>query len=116
MAELDGVRTTHTWVPDIALRLDPAPLDVEVEPIDTGYLVTVTATSLARDITLLADRLDPAATVDLGLVTLPAGSTATFHVRTAVPDLADALTAPPVLRSANEVSRSSADALAGSAR
>ena len=57
--------------------------------------MTVTATSLARDVALLVDRADADATVDEALVALPAGESATFHVRTSRPDLADALTARP---------------------
>ena len=53
---------------------------------------------------LLADRLDPAAAVDLGLVTLPAGAKATFHVVSAVPELKKALIGRTVLRSANALS------------
>ena len=49
--------------------------------------MTVTATSLARDVTLLVDRADPDATVDESLITLPAGRSATLHVRSARPDL-----------------------------
>ena len=44
--------------------------------------MTVTARSLARDVTLLADRAAADATVDDALVTLTAGQSATFRVRT----------------------------------
>ncbi|MGV8966871.1 MAG: glycoside hydrolase family 2 protein [Cellulomonas sp.] len=103
VAELGGARTVHTWAPDVDLDLRPEPLVASVEGVDGGYRVTVTATSLALDVTLLVDRLDPAADVDLGLVTLPAGATATFRVTSAVPGLEGALTGPAVLRSANDL-------------
>ena len=71
--------------------------------------MTVTATSLARDVTLLVDRADPDATVDESLITLPAGRSATFHVRSDPRRTSPtALTRAPVLRSANEVSRTRA--------
>ncbi|WP_029291429.1 glycoside hydrolase family 2 protein [Cellulomonas sp. HZM] len=103
VAELDGVREVHTWVEDVELRLDPATADVRVTRTGDGYDVTVVARSLVRDLTLLVDRLDPAATVDAALVTLPAGSTATLRVRTDVDGLEAALAATPVLRSANDL-------------
>ena len=79
------------------------PLDVEVMRTDDGYAVKVTARSFARDVTLLADRAAADATVDDALVTLPAGQSATFRVRTSVANLEQALDRPPVLRTANDL-------------
>ncbi|HEY5516239.1 MAG TPA: glycoside hydrolase family 2 protein [Pengzhenrongella sp.] len=98
----------HTWVEDVALHLDPAPLEATVVPFDDGYRVEVRARSLARDVTLLVDRLDPMARVDDALVTLPAGTSATFTVRTTAQLTAAELTGPLVLRSANDLARSRA--------
>jgi beta-mannosidase len=106
VAELDGVRTVHTWAEDLALRLDPTPLEATVTPFDDGYRVEVRARSLARDVTLLVDRLDPMARVDDALVTLPAGTSATFTVHTTAQLTAAELTGPLVLRSANDLARS----------
>ena len=108
VAELDGARTVHTWVEDVALHLDPAPLEATVVPFDDGYRVEVRARSLARDVTLLVDRLDPTARVDYALVTLPAGTSATFTVHTTAQLTAAELTGPLVLRSANDLARSRA--------
>lgn len=110
VAELGDVRTAHTWLDDVELDLAPSPVRTSVERVADGYLVTLTATSLARDVTLLADRADPDACVDESLVTLPAGASTTVHVRSTRTDLADALVRTPVLRSANEVSRTRAPA------
>ena len=44
----------------------------------------VTARTLQRDVTLLADKVDPAAVVDDAMITLLAGESATFHVRSEV--------------------------------
>jgi len=70
-----------------------------------GYAVQVTAHSLARDVTLLADRAAADATVDKALVTLIAGQNATFQVRTNTADLEQTLGGPPVLRTANDLQR-----------
>ncbi len=103
VAELDTARTVHTWVEDIELALDPDALVTSAEANEDGYLVAVTARSLAKDITLLVDRLDPDASVDCGLVTLPAGASATFQVHSSLPGLAQALLGPTVLRTANDL-------------
>ncbi len=103
VVRLDDQRAVHVWREDVDLRLDPSPLTASAAPVAGGYEVTVRARSLARDVTLLVDRLDPAATVDDALVDLAAGTSVTFRVRTdAALDL-DALTSRPVLRSANDV-------------
>ncbi|MGW6132587.1 glycoside hydrolase family 2 protein [Cellulomonas sp. NPDC055163] len=103
VARLDGVSTVHTWVEDVDLALDPAPLEATVTGVEGGYRVDVVARSLARDITVLADRVDPAATVDEALVTLPAGGRASFRVRTTARLSAADLTDPAVLRTANDL-------------
>ncbi|HWJ85575.1 MAG TPA: glycoside hydrolase family 2 TIM barrel-domain containing protein, partial [Cellulomonas sp.] len=103
VAVLDGVRTVHTWVDDVALHLDAAPFDASVEVVDGGYVVVVTARSLVKDLTLHVDRLDPTATVDAALVTLPAGATARVRVRTDRRGLEGALVVAPVLRTANDL-------------
>ena len=68
--------------------------------------MTVTARSLALDVTLLADRAAADATVDDALVTLPAGESATFRVRTSVRNLEHVLDRQPVLRTANDLQHS----------
>ena len=103
VVELGECRTVHTWAEDVDLALDPAPLDVSVVAEPGGYRVEVTARSLAEDVTLLVDRVDPDAVVDDALVTLPAGAGAVFHVRTTVTGAETDLAGPPVLRCANDV-------------
>jgi beta-mannosidase len=93
----------HTFVEDIELALDPKPVDVEVMETEDGYAVTVLARSLARDVTLLADRAAADATVDDALVTLTAGQSTTFRVRTNASELEQSLDRPPVLRTANDL-------------
>ncbi len=100
---LDHARHVHTWVEDVDLDLDPAPLTGSVTPTQDGYEVEVVARSLAKDVTLLVDRLDPAARVDDALVTLPAGARARFRVRTSAQLNPQDLLRVPVLRTANDV-------------
>ena len=103
VVRLGDLQAVHPWAEDIDLDLDPAPLRASATPVQDGYRVDVTATSLARDVTLLVDRLDPDAHVDVALVDIPAGSTASFHVRTRGTFDPAELTRAPVLRSANDV-------------
>ncbi|WP_456788577.1 glycoside hydrolase family 2 protein [Cellulomonas sp. P5_C5] len=103
VVRLGGLQTAHTWVEDVDLSLDPDALRATVMPVQDGYRVDVHATSFARDVTLLVDRLDPDAVVDTALVDIAAGATASFHVRTRGAFDPEALTRAPVLRSANDV-------------
>ena len=102
-ARLDDLNRAHTFVEDVDLAMDPNPLDTEVMPTTDGFAVKVTARSFARDVTLMADRAAADATVDDALVTLPAGHSATFRVRTSTRNLEQALDGPPVLRTDNDL-------------
>jgi len=73
--------------------------------VDGGYSVHVTATTLVRELSLLADRVHPDARVDDMLVTLLPGESVTFLVTGPDGLPADVFTAPPVLRSANDLRR-----------
>ena len=88
---------------DPALALDAAAVTAVAEVTGDGYEVTVTARTLAKDVTLLVDRVHAAAWVDRGLVTLLPGESAVFRVR--APGGLDpaAFTTAPVLRSANDL-------------
>jgi beta-mannosidase len=103
VARFDTLTSVHTFVEDIELALDPSPLDAEVMPTEDGFAVNVTARSFARDVTLMADRAAADAIVDDALVTLPAGQSTTFHVRTSARELEQPLDRPPVLRTANDL-------------
>ena len=73
-----------------------------MEAIEGGYRIDVRATSFARDVAVLADRVAPDAVVDEMLVPMLAGESRSFVVRTDT-RLADpaVLAGPLVLRSAN---------------
>ncbi|GAA5183692.1 glycoside hydrolase family 2 protein [Rugosimonospora acidiphila] len=74
-----------------------------VEEAGDTVLVTVSAQTILRDLTLFPDRLDPAASVDEALVTLLPGESATFTVRGSRSLPADQLRDRPVLRCVNDV-------------
>ncbi len=103
VARLADLARVHTFVEDIELAFEPDPIEVDVIEAEDGYAVTVTARSLARDVTLLVDQAAKDATVDDALITLTAGQSTTFHVRTTAHSIGQALARPPVLRSANDL-------------
>ncbi|WP_051388827.1 glycoside hydrolase family 2 protein [Arthrobacter sp. 35W] len=78
-----------------------------------GYELAVTAADLTRDLSLLIDKVDPAARVNTMLVDLLPGETAVFHITTGskmtVADLID----PDVLRSANQLVKAGPSAVTG---
>ncbi|HZF92894.1 glycoside hydrolase family 2 protein [Streptomyces sp.] len=77
VAEADGVRAWRFPAPDREIPY-PRP-DFEVALAPGG--IEVTARTLVRDLLLQADRLDPAARADRGLVTLLPGERVTIGVR-----------------------------------
>lgn len=72
-----------------------------VDRADDGFDVTVTAEALVRQAFLAVDGLDPAATVDEGLVTLLPGESAVFRVRGV--DVLDEAAVRGALRTANDL-------------
>ncbi|MGW2894592.1 glycoside hydrolase family 2 protein [Streptomyces sp. NPDC001212] len=71
-----GLRALHFPVPDREFLFPRPEFDVSVAP----DAVTVTARTLVRDLLFQADRLDPAARADTGLVTLLPGERVTIGV------------------------------------
>ncbi|WP_458106586.1 glycoside hydrolase family 2 protein [Arthrobacter sp. R3-55] len=106
----------HTFVEDVDLQLNPAPLEASAKAVAGGYEITVKAHSLVRDITLHVDRVDPAASVDHALVSLPAGAEWTFKVSSDVEGLDPAeFISSAVLRTANDLRAVPTKALASTA-
>jgi len=101
VADLDELRVIHLFAEDADLAYEPAPVTAHVSRTDSGYAITVTATSFARDVAVLADRVAPDAVVDDMLVDLLPGESRTFAVRTSATVPLDGFTAPEVLRCAN---------------
>ena len=85
--------------------LPAASTEVAAQRTDDGWAVDVTAGTLVRDLTLLVDRIDPAAETDEALVTLLPGETARFTVRGATDADAAAFSDRLVLRSTNDLIR-----------
>ncbi|WP_371668588.1 glycoside hydrolase family 2 protein [Streptomyces sp. NBC_00289] len=77
VADVDGLRALHFPAADREIPY-PRP-EFEVALVPGG--ITVTAHTLVRDLLLQADRLDPRARADRGLVTLLPGETVTIGVR-----------------------------------
>jgi len=78
-------------------------LTVETARVAGGTEVTVTASTLVRDLSLLADKVHPDAYTEDGLITLLPGESTTLLVRHTQPIDTAALTSPRVLRTANEL-------------
>jgi beta-mannosidase len=103
VADAGSHRAVHLFAEDYDLAYDQDNLRVEVDPVDGGYDVTVTASSFVRDLALLADRVAPDATVDHMLIDLLPGESFTFAVTTTATVDPSAFSAPEVLRSANSL-------------
>ncbi|WP_216094440.1 glycoside hydrolase family 2 protein [Jiangella alba] len=97
-------RATAFLAEDVELSLPRASYDVAVQPSDDGVVVEVTARTLLRDLTLLADRLAPDAVVDEQLTTLLPGETTRLRVR--LPsggEVSPSSLTAPVVRTANDL-------------
>ncbi|WP_199424012.1 glycoside hydrolase family 2 protein [Actinotalea solisilvae] len=97
------VRTVHVWAEDVELAYEPAALEAAVAAVDGGFVVTVTARTLVRDLALLVDKVDPRGSVDDQLITLLPGETRLLTVRSALGGDGRRLVSPEVLRSANSL-------------
>jgi beta-mannosidase len=102
VAELEGFeRAILNPVEPLEQQLPGDSLRATAEAVEGGVLVVVNADAYTRDVFLQVDRVDPAATVDRGLVTLLPGESATFRVTTtAVPE---EFLGPLVLRTLNDL-------------
>lgn len=98
-----GTRTVFDFAEVVDQALARSPLSTSVTATADGAVVTVTATSYARDVSLFPDRVDPAARVDDGLVSLLAGESVTFTVTGAPGIDPEALVGPLVLRHAGSL-------------
>ncbi|MFF8764391.1 glycoside hydrolase family 2 protein [Nocardiopsis dassonvillei] len=103
VATTRDARLVRPFREDVHLSYDPDALTAVAAPVEGGYRVEVRASSFARDVSVLADRVASDAEVDDMLVDLLAGETHSFLVRTDAEVDPTALTAAPVLRSANSL-------------
>lgn len=102
-AELGAVRAWHFFAEDIHLSYDPAPLEITVQSTSDGCEIFVAAKSLARDVTVLADRLAPEAVATTALLTLRAGESTVIAVRAASRVAVEGIDVNAVLRCANDL-------------
>jgi len=103
-AGVDDVRGFWFFAEPRDSALGAAEVELRTEPATDGTLVTLTATTLVRDLTLLVDKVDPGAVASDALVTLLPGESTTLVVRHEGSALAaPALSDPRVLRTANEL-------------
>jgi len=104
VAGVDDVRGFWFFAEPRDSSLGAAEVEVGTASTAGGTLVTVTARSLVRELTLLVDKVDPDAVASDALLTLLPGESATLLVRHEGPALAaSALSDPRVLRTANEL-------------
>ncbi|GAA3936557.1 glycoside hydrolase family 2 protein [Microbacterium soli] len=82
--------------------VDPE-LRTVAHPTQDGWVIDVTARRLAREVTLLVDRIDPDARTDAALLTLLPGETARFTVFGAQGADPAAFSGSDVLRTANDL-------------
>lgn len=104
VAGVDDVRGFWFFAEPRDSALGAAEVEVHAEPVADGTRVTLTASTLVRDLTLLVDKVDADAVASDALVTLLPGESATLIVRHDGAGLAaSALSDPRVLRTANEL-------------
>ncbi|MFE0148268.1 glycoside hydrolase family 2 protein [Nonomuraea sp. NPDC059007] len=102
VAELDGTRALRPAEEDPEMGYPVADYTTEVEPVNDGVRLRVTARTILRDLAVFPDRLAPDAKIDDQLVTLLPGESTTFHITTTQHLDHKALTRYPVLRCVNE--------------
>ncbi|MCP2635090.1 glycoside hydrolase family 2 protein [Microbacterium sp. HD4P20] len=104
VASLGDLRGTWFFVEPRDSGLGAAAVEVRADAAPEGTLVTLTASTLVRDLALLVDKVDPEAVASTALLTLLPGESATVLVRHSGETLsAAALSDPRVLRTANEL-------------
>ena len=97
------VRTVHPFAEDRDSALAGGAVTASAQRVADGVEITVSAGSTVRDLCVLADKVDPAATVDRQLVSLLAGESARIRVRTTATVDPSAFLADDVLISANDL-------------
>nr|WP_240948843.1 glycoside hydrolase family 2 protein [Microbacterium sp. CFH 90308] len=104
VAALGDVRGTWFFAEPRDSALTAPVVDVRTEAAPGGTLVTLSASTLVRDLSLLVDKVDPGAVASDALLTLLPGESATVLVRHGGGPLpASALSDSRVLRTANEL-------------
>jgi beta-mannosidase len=107
VASSSGLRALWFYGEDKDLVLPVPALKASVEAAGDGFDVVLEASTLQRDIAVLADRADPAAVCDDMLFTLLPGESRRVHVRSANIVEPGELISDRVLRSANQLGSAS---------
>ncbi|MCP2636034.1 glycoside hydrolase family 2 protein [Microbacterium sp. HD4P20] len=84
-------------------NLQPHAVSTQAEKREDGWDVTITASALAREVTLLVDRIDPDAVADKALVTILPHEHVVIHVTGALEANPRSFQDPSVVRSANDL-------------
>ncbi|MET0132561.1 MAG: glycoside hydrolase family 2 protein [Kibdelosporangium sp.] len=103
VAATGETRAYWYFAPDLDQALPEPSFAAEAAAVDGGYRVTVTAGTLLRDLTLLADQVAADSVVDKALLTLLPGEQVAFTVRSGARFEPDLLLHPTVLRCANQL-------------
>ncbi|MET0297246.1 MAG: glycoside hydrolase family 2 protein, partial [Microbacterium sp.] len=103
VAEAPGARGLWFFAEPRDSALPTQDVDVETRRVEGGTELSVTARTLTRDLTLLVDKVHPAAHAEEGLITLLPGESARILVRHDGELDSEALVDPRVLRSANQL-------------
>ncbi len=101
--DAEHVRAVWTFAEDKDLAYEAAPFTATARAVAGGYEVTVRATGFVRDLTVLADKVDPDAVVDRALVTLVAGDSVVVTIASGKDVEPEAFLAPNVLVSVNSL-------------
>jgi beta-mannosidase len=100
-AEGDGFAPAYYYGAEVIdQELDPHPFEVTAEAVEGGCVLHVTANSLVRDLFCHADKVDPAARAEQGMLTLRAGESARIDI---VSPSGDPVAFAGVLRCANDL-------------
>lgn len=105
----DCERAIYDPVDVIDQHLDVTPFDATVQRSQGGYVIHVAANRYVRDLFCMADKADPQAYADQGMVSLLPGESLDLTVHSTRPAIGDALKAPNVLRCANDLKRNGDD-------
>jgi beta-mannosidase len=97
----DHVRALWTFAEDKDIAYAPAPYTATARAVEGGYEVTVDATGVVRSLTVLADKVTPAAEATDALIDLVSGDTYTFHITANEKVDPEHFLAPTVLVSVN---------------
>jgi len=105
VAEIGGDRVVWFTQRDKDIDYPWPSFEAETAPADDGLILTITARTLLRDLTIYPDRLDPEASIDDQGLTLLPGDTRSFLINTRKEMSAEALTTRPVMQVANSFGR-----------